>query len=114
MDVLYKRNWNRLNRRDKEIIVQTHKKDAREEAIRDLIWVQKMMLQGTCILLNCKPFGFGRKRLTLLLGGWYELYRTLGQFKTRAEQDEYLATEMARIFKKHGFPYQYLEKLEKM
>lgn len=89
-------------------------KDDERYSIHDLVWTQKMMLQGFCILLNRKPFGFGRIRLTLLLGGWRELYRTLGKFKTRKEQDEYLAAEMARIFKKQGFPYQYLEKLEKM
>ena len=74
-------------------------KDPNQFSIRDLIWVQKMMLQGTCILLNQKPFCFGRKRLTLLLGGWCELYRILGKFKTRTEQDEYLDSEINRIFK---------------
>ena len=82
-------------------------------SIRDLIWVQKMMLQAGCIILN-KNAGYGKKRLTLWLGWWCEVYRILGKFKTRAEQDEYLDSEMNRIFGKDGFPYQYLEKLEKM
>lgn len=84
------------------------------EVTEELVWVQKMMLQGFCILLNRKPFGFGRIRLTLLLGGWRELYRILCNFETRAEQKEYLDKETARIFRKHGFPYEYIEKLEDM
>ena len=110
MNALYEKNWLRMNKRQKEIIAQVKAKEVDQE----LVWVQKMMLQTGCILLNRKPFGFGRKRLTLWLGGWCEMYRILGKFKTREEQDEYLATEMARIFRKDGFPYQYLEKLEKM
>lgn len=85
-----------------------------DEITEELVWTQKMMLQGWCIILNQKPFRFGRLRLTLALGGWRELYRILCKFETRAEQKEYLDTETARIFRKHGFPYEFIEKLEDM
>lgn len=103
------RPWDSLPPSEKKVIAKLKEDEINQELVR----VQIMMLKIACILLNRKPFGLGAMRLTLWLGGWNEVYRLLGKL-SREEQDEYLDAEMARIFKKRGFPYQYIKKLSEM
>jgi hypothetical protein len=65
-----------------------------------------------CIILH-DYFGWGEKRLTYLIGCFRMLHRKFRKLKTAKENNEALDKEMARIFKKGGFPQDYVESLQR-
>ncbi len=65
-----------------------------------------------CIVLH-DYFGFGEKRLTRIIGNFRMLHRKFRKVKTAKEVNEALDKEMARIFKKNGFPQEYVENLQR-
>jgi hypothetical protein len=50
----------------------------------------------------------------LFLANWREMYRINTEMKTETEQTAYLAEEMARIFRKGGYPESFVDKLERI
>ena len=75
--------------------------------------LQKIWLQFACIVLH-KNFGFGKKRCLLFLANWREMYRLNSKFDGGEEQAEFLATELEKIFRKEGYPNEYVDKLEEI
>jgi hypothetical protein len=65
-----------------------------------------------CIVLH-DYFGFGEKRLTRVIGNFRMLHRKFRKVKTAKEVNEALEKEMRRIFKKGGFPQEYVESLQR-
>ena len=65
-----------------------------------------------CIVLH-DYFGFGEKRLTRIIGNFRMLHRKFRKVKTAKDVNEALDKEMARIFKKNGFPQEYVENLQR-
>ena len=65
-----------------------------------------------CIILH-DYFGFGEDRLYRVIGCFRMLYRKFRNIKTAKETNEALDKEMARIFKKGGFPQDYVERLQR-
>ena len=65
-----------------------------------------------CIVLH-DYFGFGEKRLCRIIGNFRMLHRKFRNVKTDKEINEALDKEMARIFKKNGFPQEYVENLQR-
>ena len=65
-----------------------------------------------CIILH-DYFGFGEDRLCRVIGNFRMLHRKFRKVKTAKEVNEALDKEMARIFKKGGFPQDYVEKLQR-
>jgi hypothetical protein len=75
--------------------------------------LQKIWLQFACIVLH-NNFGFGKKRCLLFLANWREMYRINSRIGSEAEQLEYLAGEIEKIFGKGGYPKEYIDKLEEL
>ena len=65
-----------------------------------------------CVVLH-DYFGFGEKRLTRVIGNFRMLHRKFRKVKTAKEANEALEKEMKRIFKKGGFPQEYVENLQR-
>lgn len=65
-----------------------------------------------CIVLH-DYFGFGEDRLCRVIGTFRMLHRKFRKAKTAKEVNEALDKEMARIFKKNGFPQDYVENLQR-
>ena len=65
-----------------------------------------------CIVLH-DYFGFGEDRLCRVIGDFRMLHRKFRNVKTAKETNEALDKEMARIFKKNGFPQEYVENLQR-
>lgn len=65
-----------------------------------------------CIVLH-DYFGFGEKRLSRVIGNFRMLHRKFRKAKTASEINSALDKEMARIFKKRGFPQDYVENLQR-
>lgn len=67
-----------------------------------------------CLVLHdYEPDPFGEKRLTRVIGNFRMLHRKFRKVKTASEVNEALEKEMKRIFKKGGFPQDYVENLQR-
>lgn len=65
-----------------------------------------------CIILH-DYFGFGEDRLCRVIGDFRMLHRRFRNIKTANDVNSTLDKEMARIFKKGGFPQDYVESLQR-
>ena len=65
-----------------------------------------------CIVLH-DYFGFGEDRLCRVIGNFRMLHRKFRKAKTASEVNSALDKEMERIFKKGGFPQDYVENLQR-
>lgn len=65
-----------------------------------------------CIVLH-DYFGFGEDRLCRVIGCFRMLHRKFRKAKTASEVNSALDKEMERIFKKNGFPQDYVESLQR-
>lgn len=65
-----------------------------------------------CIVLH-DYFGFGEDRLYRVIANFRMLHRKFRKVKTASEVNSALDKEMERIFKKNGFPQDYVEKLQR-
>jgi hypothetical protein len=84
-----------------------------KQVVHEEAELQKRWLQFACIALH-KNFGFGKKRCLLFLANWREMYRINSRLGSEAEQSEYLAGEIDKIFGKGGYPKEYIDKLEEI
>lgn len=81
-----------------------------EEAVTLFTQYTKML----CIVLHdYEPDAFGEKRLSRVIANFRMLHRKFRKVKTAKEVNEALDKEMARIFKKGGFPQEYVESLQR-
>lgn len=111
MKVRLPKSYTRLPQHEKDVINQAMTEEVVKQVNHEQAELQKVWLQMACIVLN-RCFGFGEKRLLLFLGTWREIYRFNAKLKSRAEQSEWLHGEMSRIFRRGGYPYKYIDKLE--
>lgn len=107
------KSFHQLPKREREKINEAMTEEVVKQVLHEEAELQKIWLQFACIVLN-KYFGFGRKRLLIFLGNWREMYRLNSKIDGKEEQDEFLKSELDRIFKKEGYPYKYIDKLEDM
>ena len=67
-----------------------------------------------CIVLHdYEPDPFGEKRLSRVIANFRMLHRKFRNVKTAKEVNEALEKEMERLFKKGGFPQEYVENLQR-
>lgn len=105
------KSWDSLPKHEKDIINRVMTDEVVKQVCHEQAELQKIWLQMACIVLH-NYFGFGKKRCLLFLANWREMYRINTKLDSRAEQTEYLASEMERIFGKGGYPSEYIDKLE--
>lgn len=107
------KSWDRLPPSEKQIINQVMTDEVVKQVCHEQAELQKIWLQFACIVLH-KNFGFGKKRCLLFLANWREMYRLNSRIEGRADQSEFLAGEIEKIFGKGGYPKEYIDKLEEM
>lgn len=100
-----------------------HEKDAIgkmvEEEVNRILSEEEVVLftqytKMMCIVLHdYMPDPFGEKRLTRVIANFRMLHRKFRKVKTAKEVNEALEKEMERIFKKGGFPQEYVENLQR-
>jgi len=83
---------------------------AQETLERDGRVMLDLYIKMMCVTLH-DAFGWGEKRLTLLLGHHRELFFSQQKMVRAGEQLEYLNKRMAEIFKKSGFPQSFFDKM---
>lgn len=72
--------------------------------------ILELYLKMVCCVLH-DAFGFGEDRLTCFIGNHKRLFITQNKLVDKGEQIEYLNGRMAEIFKKNGFPQDFLDSL---
>lgn len=75
--------------------------------------LQKIWIQLACIILH-DTFGMGALRLTTFIGNWKRIYKLNMKLGSKKAQEEFLKTEMEKIFGKGGYPYEFVDSLERM
>lgn len=113
MKVRMRKSFLNLPEREKEIINRALTEEVVKHVVHEEAELQKLWLQFACIVLN-KNFEFDREQLMLFLGNWKEMYRIIKRIDSKAEQTEYLTTELTRIFGENGYPTAYVDKLENL
>ena len=69
-----------------------------------------LYIKMMCVTLH-DAFGWGERRLLLLLGHHRELFFSQQKMVREGEQLEYLDRRMCEIFKKGGFPQSFFDKM---
>lgn len=98
-----------------------HEKDAIgkmvEDEVNHILEEEEVVLftqytKMLCIVLH-DYFGFGEDRLYRVIASFRMLHRKFRKAKTASEVNSALDKEMERIFKKNGFPQDYVESLQR-
>lgn len=103
--------WQALPKKQKDAILEMVEQKINEGVDREEAQLQKAWLQMACILVH--KLGHDKDDCMMFLGGWKRLYHTIGKCKTNEERDAYLKTEMEKIFGEGGYPYEWVDSLEK-
>lgn len=112
MEVRMRKSFLNLPQHEKDIINQTLTEEVEKQVNKDMAKLQKLWLKFACIVLH-KNFGFGKKRCLLFLANWREMYRINNRLTNEAEQTDYIAGEIDKIFK-CAYPTEFIDKLEEM
>ena len=89
-----------------EIAVDTARKQI-EQNCRIML---DLYMKFTILILH-EAFGFGERRLTQFLGNHRREFRRQYKLVSKGEQIQYLDKRMAEIFKKDGFPQDFVDEL---
>lgn len=102
--------WNSLSPAQREAITEHARNVARDQTERDGRIMLDLYIKMVCKTLH-DVFGFGEKRLYLFLGHHKRLFYEQVEMVKDGTQIQYLNDEMAKIFRKSGFPSQFFDKM---
>lgn len=112
MKVKVPRDYHQMSQSQKKrienYIVEMATEAARKQEEHDCRVVLDLYMKMMCCVLH-DAFGFGEKRLTRFIGNHKRVFARQNKLVTRGEQIGYLNTRMAEIFKKDGFPQQFID-----
>ena len=112
MNVLVPKPYTSLPRRQKEQITEYCRgvafEAAKKTTEKDARIILDLYTKMVCKVLH-DTFGYGEKRLYLFLGAHKRLFKEQMQKVKDGTQVDYLNAEMAKIFKKSGFPDEFFE-----
>jgi hypothetical protein len=108
------REYESLNPAQKERLKQYCIDVAAEAALKQeehdcRVILDLYMKQACCILHDA--FGFGEKRLTYFIANHKRMFDRQNRLVVKGGQTKYLNARMAEIFKKEGFPQEFLDGL---
>ena len=104
------KSWERLPPREKEVIADGMKQMLVEQEERDMRIMLDLYIKMACLVLH-RAFGFGEKRLGMFLGNHKRLFRIQHKKVVDGTQLAYLNGEMAKIFRKNGFPQGFFDNM---
>jgi hypothetical protein len=93
-----------------EYIVDIATDAARKQEEQDCRIIFETYIKMVCCVLH-DAFGFGEERLTVFIGNHKRLFARQSRLVTKGEQAEYLDSRMSEIFKKNGFPQDFINSL---
>ena len=71
----------------------------------------EIYMKMVCVMLHDMPDGWGEKRLRVFLAGHKRVFARQFRLVERGEQLQYLNKRMDEIFKKDGFPQNFVDDL---
>ena len=112
MKAKVKRTYAELSTKQKQIIedyiVEMATEAAKKQEEHDCRIVLDLYMKMVCCMLH-DSFGFGEKRLNYFMGNHKRVFARQNKLVTRGEQLSYLDKRMNEIFKKNGFPQQFID-----
>lgn len=94
-------------KRIENYIVEMATEAARKQEEHDCRIILDLYMKMVCCMLH-DSFGFGEKRLNYFMGNHKRVFARQNKLVTRGEQLAYLDKRMNEIFKKNGFPQQFI------
>lgn len=104
------RSWLTLPKKEQKAIEEYVKQVAEKEVEREARIILDLYMKMVCMVLH-DAFGFGEKRLNMFLGNHRLMFKRQFKMVKNDTQIEYLNRRMAEIFKKDGFPKEFLDGL---
>lgn len=83
---------------------------AREQEEKDARIILDLYMKMTCLILH-DAFGFGERRLNRFIANHRRLFVQQSKLVKKGEQLDYMNKRMAEIFKKDGFPQEFIDNL---
>ena len=105
------KSWNQLPKSERDLIQAELDKQLNQCIDKEEAELQEIWIKLACILLH-ETFGFGEERLCRFIVAWNKIYRRNERLQTKAEQTEWLEAEMAKCFRKVGFPQFRIDRLK--
>ena len=108
------KEWDNLSpgqqKRLKDYLAQVATEVALKQEEQDCRIILDLYMKMVCCVLH-DAFGFGEERLTMFLGNHRRLFSKQARLVAKDEQTKYLNQRMAEIFKKNGFPREFMDDL---
>ena len=108
------REYENLNPRQKERLkqycIEVATAAAKKQEENDCRVILDLYMKMVCCVLH-DAFGFGEKRLSMFLGNHKRLFDRQNRLVSKGQQVEYLNKRMAEIFKKDGYPKEFINSL---
>lgn len=93
-----------------DYVVEIATEAAKKQEENDCRIILDSYMKMVCCVLH-DAFGFGEERLTLFIGNHRRLFARQSRLVDKGEQQEYLNKRMGEIFKKNGFPQEFMDSL---
>ena len=93
-----------------DYVVEIATEAAKKQEENDCRIILDSYMKMVCCVLH-DAFGFGEERLTLFIGNHKRLFARQSRLVDKGEQQEYLNKRMSEIFKKNGFPQEFMDSL---
>ena len=106
------KSWLSLPPKEKRIITELVEEEVRKGVDHEEAELQKRWLQLACIVLHKQKDSYGKMRCMAFLKAWKRVYKACEKFKSGAEIDEWLKSEMDSIFGVDGYPSGWVDSLE--
>ena len=94
----------------KKYVVEIATEAARKQEEQDCKIILNLYIKMVCCILH-DAFGFGEKRLNYFIGNHKRIFTRQSRLVEKGEQLEYLEKRMHEIFKKNGFPQEFIDSL---
>lgn len=94
----------------KAYVVEIATDAARQQEEHDCRVIFDIYMKMVCCVLH-DGFGFGEERLTTFIGNHRRLFARQSRLVDKGEQLEYLNKRMSEIFKKNGFPQEFIDNI---
>jgi hypothetical protein len=94
----------------KDYIVEIATEAAKKQEEHDCRVILDLYMKMVCCVLH-DAFGFGEKRLTMFIGNHRRLFARQSRLVDKGQQLYYLDRRMSEIFKKDGFPQEFVDSI---
>lgn len=93
-----------------DYVVEIATEAAKKQEEHDCRIILDCYMKMVCCVLH-DGFGFGEERLKIFIGNHRRLFARQSRLVSNGEQLEYLNKRMSEIFKKDGYPQEFVDKL---